>query len=242
MDLTEVGFVELLGGVNLRREQDVEQTLPPGVCLLEGDDGLLVVLTWLDGLDELVAIGGGDVSLLVLTVVELPGVLEGLPVNRGAVVVLGLLVDGVGDDGLAVLLLVLDVRDVVIVDVELAGSVEKTDLRVVELPDVAGVAGTVGLEGVLLLGDLGDGQAQLAALLELGAVLGVVGSVQLDVQLLAGCGVAGVLGAIGAAGAAVGGAAGENEGRGGDHCEGGPAELHVHFCVLSRGNMETGSI
>ncbi len=180
--LAQVCLVELLGGVDLRRKQEVEQALPPWVCMLVGDHSLLVGLALGHRLDEIVTFDAGDIEGLILAVVVLPGVLEGLPVNRRAIVVLGLVVDGVGDDGLAVLLLFFDVGDVVVVGVELTGAVEKPDLRVVVLPHVAGIPGAVSVEWVFLLGNLIQCQAKFAAFLQLGAVLWIVGTVELDVD------------------------------------------------------------
>ncbi len=50
------------------------------------------------------------------------------------------------------------------------------------LPHIAGIPGAVSVEWVFLLGHLIQCQAKFAAFLQLGAVLWVVGTVELDVD------------------------------------------------------------
>ena len=241
VDLLEVGVHEGVGVLDLRRHQGVEETLPPRVRLFEGDHGLLVVITALHGLDQLVAVGGVDLDIRVGAVVELEGVLVGRPVDRGAVVVLGLRVDGVGDHGLAVDDLVLHVRQVRRVRVVRAVAVEQRELRVVLGPQGAGVQVHVRVEHVLLLGDLGDGEGQFAAVLDLVPLHRVVVASGLDLELVAvvggvvGLGVGGLL--VTACGRALGvvvrGAGGENERDGREASESRDAEAFAHVRFLS---------
>ena len=215
VDLLEVGVHEGVGVLDLRRHQGVEETLPPRVRLFEGDHGLLVVVAALDGLDQLVAVGGVDLDIRVGAVVELEGVLVCRPVDRGAVVVLGLRVDGVGDHGLAVDDLVLHVRQVRRVRVVRAVAVEQRELRVV-LGQFAAVLDLVPLHRVVVASGLD---------LELVAVVGGVVGLGVGGLLVTACGRA--LGVV------VRGAGGENERDGREASESRDAEAFAHVRFLS---------
>ncbi len=104
-------------------------------------------------------------------IVGLPGGLEGSPVKVGAVVELGLVIDLVGDDRLAVLELGVHRLEVVLVQLHVAAGGELDELWVVPVPQGAGVHSHVRLEHVELRRDLPDTEVQVAAVLQVGGGL-----------------------------------------------------------------------
>ena len=235
MQLLQVGVHEGVSGVNLRRNEAAEEALPPRVCLLVGDNCLLVGLATGDRLDQLVAVGGVDLHIRVGAVVELPSVLKRGPVDRGAVVVVSLIHDGVGDHGLAVHNLILHLAEVGRVRVVGTVTVEKRELRVVLVPNVARVAVHVCVENVLLLSHLGDGHGQLAAVLDLVALQRVVVTSSLDLKATGGlasglCSLARLSGGGAGAGGlrAVTCTCGESQGNGGQAGDCGDANAVLH--------------
>ena len=134
----------------------------------------------LDGLNELVGAGADDVDVLVLALEHVPGVLEGLDVDRRAVVVGGLLVHLDGDGLLAVLDFALDVFAEVLVRrgraVEVEASSSPRCRRAASIGTVQGgvvrAVAVVG-EAVEVRPDAAQRQGDGAALLQVLGVLGV---------------------------------------------------------------------
>ena len=163
------------GGVGGRGvDQHVEQALPPHVDPLEGHDGLPVVDPPHHRGDPVVAVGGARQIRRILAVAGLPGGFERAPVDRCAVVVGGLRVDRVGDSGVPVDGLLLDVGQVVRVVHGVTVGGEGDQDRIVPAPQGECVGRAVGLERVELRRDLRERGGQGAAVLEVLVGLGVV--------------------------------------------------------------------
>ena len=180
---------------------------------LHGHDYLLVVVAALDGGDGVPAVGGSGGVGLVLAVKAGPDGLEGAVVDGGAVVEVGVRVDGVGERLDVAVLLGLEVGDEVRVGrVGAGGGVGDEEV-------LGHVVGPVGhhLHGVALDGevvpvgaDLAGRQHQGAAILHVVAVLGVVVGLALlgDGQLVKRRGGRGAVLGLHAGGCGIGGRAG----------------------------------
>ena len=172
-----VAVLGVVAGEGFRRVQQVEQGLVGVEVLLERHDGLLVGVALGDALDLVVTSGEGRGELVALAALDLPGGLEVLPGDRGAVVPGGLVVDR-EDNGLRAVGGLLDLGHVVGVRLDvLQGTIRRVlpDARHVEAPQAAHVHGVaVDVNGVPVRADLGDRQGEGATLLQLAAILRVV--------------------------------------------------------------------